>query len=278
MAGAAENTAMAESPAAACEAWTERLAAMSLPVQRATRDAVEHWRGQTDRVDANLLSDIVLRDPLMCLRLVVNVAQKYGPRLATPIKTVTAALVLTGIEPFFRDFVDLPVLEEQLAGCPPALAGALACVQRAHCAARLATAFAIHCGHEDVELLRQAALLHNFAALLLWCEAPAQALEMASRQRDDPALRSVEVQRAVLGVELDQLAPQLFERWGVPRSVREAGQTARQAHTVRLAVQIARHLQTGWGNAALSDDFAELGQLLNLPAYSAAALVREIAA
>jgi hypothetical protein len=269
---------MAASPPATREAWTERLAAVSMPVRRATRDAIEYWRGQPDRVDAHLLADIVLGDPLMCLRVLVNVAQKLGRRLATPIQTVTAALVLTGIEPFFRDFAELPVLEDRLADRPLALSGALADVQRSHSAARLAAAFAIHCGNEDVELLHQAALLDNFAGLLIWTEAPACALEMAQRQRDDPTLRSVDVQRAVLGVELELVTRQLMEHWHLPASLREVGQAERHgARTVKLAVQIARHLQSSWHNAALSDDFAEVGRLLNLPPNSAADLVWQVA-
>jgi hypothetical protein len=187
--------------------------------------------------------------------------------------------VLTGIEPFFRDFADLPVLEERLADRPAALAGALAAVERAHCAARLAAAFAIHCRDEDVELLHQAALLDNFTGVLLWCEAPERALRMAARQRDDPALRSADVQREVLGVELEPLAHHLMEHWGLPISLRQLGQAARRdGRTVKLAVRIARHLQTSWQNAALVDDFAELGLLLNLPSHLAAALVRQVAA
>jgi HD-like signal output (HDOD) protein len=270
---------MATSSHANCSDWAARLSAIAVaaPVQRATRDAIDHWRGEPERVDANLLADIVLADPLMCLRLLVNVARKVGHRLATPIQTVTAALVLIGIEPFFRDFTALPVLEEQLAEQPYALAGALAAVQRSLSAARLAAAFAIHCGDEDVELLREAALLHNFAFLLLWCEAPAAALEMSALQRNDPTLRSTEVQREVLGFELEELAHEMIRSWGMPTSLREAGLAARRGpRIVSLAVRLARHLQSGWHNAALADDFTELGQLLNLPPHSAAALVRQI--
>ena len=263
------------------DGWTQRLCTMAVPVLRSTRHALDYWQRQSDRADANLLADIVLRDPLMCLRVLVQVAQKLGGRLRTPIETVTAALVLTGIEPFFRDFAGLPTLEERLAGQPDALAGALAVVQRSRSAARLAAAFAIHRDDDDVELLHQAALLENFASLLLWCETPQLALDMARRQHADPLLRSCDVQRAVLGVELGALAQRLMERWELPGSLRELthpGHAARAGpRTVRLAVQIARHLETGWHNAALADDFSELGQLLNIPAGSAASLVRTVA-
>jgi HD-like signal output (HDOD) protein len=274
---AAESTGMPANLPATPEAWTERLCACALPVQRATRKSIELCRAQPERVDANMLADIVLRDPLMCLRVLVNVARKLAGRLSTQSETVTAALVLIGIEPFFRDFADLPVVEEQLAQRPAALAGAQAAVQRAHCAARLAAAFAIHLQDEDVELLHQAALLEDFATLLLWCEAPEWALQIAARQHDDPTLRSADIQREILGVELPLLGHRLMDRWGLPLSLRQLGQGARRgALTVKLAVQIARHLQTNWHNAALTDDFAQLGLLLHVPPHAAAALVREV--
>jgi len=267
------------SPDESLQAWTARLASVAVPVLRTTRDQIEHWRERSDDADAHVLADLVLRDPLMCLRVLVNVSQKLGERLATPVETVTAALVLTGIEPFFRDFQELPVLEDRLAGEPLALAGALALVERSHRAARLAAAFAIHRQDEDVELLHQAALLHDFGHLLLWCEAPPLALEMASRQRQDPNLRSAAVQRDLLGVEVEPLALALMERWGLPPALRELTQPGASVtvgpRTVRLAVQLARHLDSGWHNAALPDDFAEIGHLLNLPANAAATLARQ---
>lgn len=266
--------------ASSVEAWSARLGPLAVPVLRSTRLALDSRQRDLDRVDANMLADLVLRDPLMCLRVLVQAARNFGHRLATPAATVTAALVLMGIEPFFRDFSGLPTVEERLARRPAALAAVLAAVQRSHCAARLAAAFAIHRHDADVELLHQAALLDNFAGLLVWCEAPQLALAMLRRQRADPLLRSADVQRAVLGVELGALAQRLMELWELPGALRELahpGQGARAGpRTVRLAVQIARHLEMGWHNAALPDDFSELGALLNMPPGSAAALVRDV--
>ena len=83
----------------------------------------------------------------------------------------------------------------------------------------------------------------------------------------------------VLGTELEPLAQALMERWGLPPALRELAQPGTAAtagpRTVRLAVQLARHLEGGWHNAALPDDFAEIGHLLNLPANAAATLARQ---
>lgn len=257
-----------------------RLLALSpsdLPVLRATRRGIEHWAQRRDEVDANRLADLVLRDPMMVVRTLAYVAGRMGSRLATPVQTVTAALVLTGIEPFFNTFGELPVLEDRLEGQTAALEGAHAAVERAHVAARIAAAFAVHRQDDDAELLHQAALLHGFAGLLLWVEAPADALAIAQWQRHDPQLRSVDAQRVQLGIALDTVEQQLLERWGLAESLRHSAKGAESVReqAVRLAVRIARHAQGGWHNPALPDDFTEAGELLHLPPAGAASLVRQ---
>ncbi|TFZ08384.1 HDOD domain-containing protein [Ramlibacter humi] len=268
---------------AATSPEAQRLLAMApaaLPVLHATREGLAHWAARPDHADANRLADVVLRDPFMVMRTLHLVASRFGSRLATPVQTVTAALVLVGVDPFFRACENLPVLQDRLAHEPAALQGALAAIERAHAAARIAAAFAVHRQDDDAELLHQAALLHDFAGLLLWCEASGAALAIAMAQKMDPALRSVQAQRAVLGIELSAIGQQLLERWGVALPVRQAvdalhGDSSR-TRTLRLAVQVARHLEHGgWHNPALPDDFTEAGHLLNLPADAAASLVRQ---
>ena len=279
-AAGAEKTCMSSLSSDSCAAWTRRLTSAPIPVLRVTANTVDALSEHHEAVGANSLADFILRDPLMTLRLLIHISRTVGSRLVTPVETVTGGLVLTGIDPFFRDFSSLPRLEDRLAPVPAALAGALRAIERSRRAARLAAAFAIHRQDEDAEVLHQAALLNNFAGLLIWCEAPALALEMAARQRADRALRSAEVQRAVLGVELAALELALMEAWGLSPFLRELatpGDAPRAGpRSVMLAVRIARHSHAGWNNPALPDDYFELGQLLNMPVHAACALVREV--
>ncbi len=260
--------------------WARLLSARPVPVLAATRDALAQCRERPDHVDANALADVVLRDPLMALRLLTVVTQRLGPRLTRPVETVTAGLVLLGIEPFFHAFTDLEVVEDRLADRPEALAGVQAQVARAHRAARLAAAFAVHRQDDNAETLHQAALLTQFSGLLLWCEAPDAAQAIVDRQTADPHLRTVDAQRAVLGVELAAVESALMAQWGLPSLLAELMQpglpTPPGPRTVRLAVRIARHSQRSWDDPALAQDYAELGRLLHVPAPAAQALVREV--
>lgn len=249
-----------------------------VPVLAASRAAIAHWRGQPDAVDASRLADVALADPLLCLRVLAHVAATYGHRLANPVQSVTSALVLLGIEPFFRAFGGhLPILEERLADEPAGLAGAMAAIELAHAAARIAAVFAVHRQDADAELLHQAALLHDLGGILLWCQAPQAAATILGLLQRRTGMRTVEAQRSVLGCDLESVGQAMLQHWGLDAQLRAVAQARAEhspgAQTVQLAVRIARHLPLGWQHPALAEDFRVAGPLLNLPAAGVAALV-----
>lgn len=267
-------------------AWTTWFRVAPIPVQARTAEEIallaqaEDLRGD---VDAHQLSEPVDADPLMALKLLAAVAQAQrrapGEGRGAP-ETVTAALVMMGIGPFFRSFAELPTVEQQLAGHPEALAGLQRVVDRAHRAANFAIGFAVHRMDEDAAVVRLAALLHDFAEMLLYCHAPTLALEIERRQRADPTLRSAAVQQELLNIELPALQQALMRAWALPELLVRIADDKQARHpqvrSVELAIRLARHTQAGWDNAALPDDIADVAQLLNLSVPAAEALVRDI--
>ncbi|MCK6424346.1 MAG: HDOD domain-containing protein [Burkholderiaceae bacterium] len=267
--------------------WTEWLRTRPIPVLAASADEIallaqaEEARGC---VDAAMIARAVVDDPLMTLRVLVHTAQHRHARQVTDAETVTAAVLMMGIGPFFRDFAALERVEDRLAGHPQAWQGLQQVLQRAHRAAHFAQAFAVHRMDGDAPVLREAALLHDFAEMLLWCHAPDLALEIGRRQQADPHLRSRAAQREVLNIELGALEQQLMRVWRLPQLLIQltddhaAGHALiyPQVRTVRLAVQVARHSGRGWDDAALPDDIAELAELLNLSETSTRRLLQEI--
>jgi HD-like signal output (HDOD) protein len=212
--------------------------------------------------------------------VLVHVARHRSPRAGTDAETVTAALVLLGIGPFFRHFGVQPTVEQHLAACPQALQGLRSVLRRAERAARFALGFAVHRRDHDAALIHEAALLHDFAEMLLWCHAPALALQMQQRQAADPALRSAQVQQDVLLVRLGDLQQSLMQAWRLPEMlVHIADDRRAQEPAVRnvlLAVRLARHSALGWDNPALRDDFADVADLLHLGIEPTRALVHEL--
>ena len=256
-------------------AWTRHLRAAPIPVLAGTALALEQLAEAEERtgaVDAHLLAEAIEGDPLMTLRVLMHSGTHRPSGLVTEAETVTAAIVHMGIGPFFRAFSQPLTVDAHLAGQPEAMEGLQAVLHRAHRASRFALAFAVHRMDNDAEVVREAALLHDFAEMLLWCHAPKLAAHIAERQRQDPALRSAEVQRSVLNVTLAELEQSLMRAWRLPElliritndGLRSQGSEHPQVAAVRLAVQLARHTQAGWDNAAVPDDTREIAELLNL--------------
>ena len=249
-------------------AWAAAFDAREIPVLAATANGIEDLRCNEDAVDAHLLADGMQADPLMILKLLRHVAQLRRGRNQADAETATEALVMLGITPFFRDFGPQPTVEALLDAQPDALLGLRRVLRRAHRAARFALGFAVHRGDHDAGLIHEAALLHDFAELLLWAHAPALALDIAHRQQQDPTLRSADAQRAVLHTDLATLKETLMQHWRLPELLvkisDDHASVNPQVRNVQLALRVARHSSQGWDNPALPDDIDEIAALLNL--------------
>lgn len=139
---------------------------------------------------------------------------------------------------------------------------------RARRGANFALAFAAHRLDPDAAVLHAAALLQEVAELLLWLRAPSLATAIADRQAADPALRSADAQRELLGTTLAEIECALLRAWGLPPLLRRLGDEHHaddpQVRNVRLALRLARHSARGWEDPALPDDRREIGELLQL--------------
>jgi HD-like signal output (HDOD) protein len=260
--------------------WAVHFMRAEIPVLADTAEMIEALRANEDAVDANLLGETIAGDPLMALKVLAHVSTHRSSRRVTDAETVTAALVLLGIPPFFRAFGPQPTVEDRLTEMPQALEGLQAVLRRADRAAKFALAFAVHRMDHDAAVITQAALLHDFAEMLLWCHAPALALEIASRQQADPALRSNVAQRQVLNIELADLQQTLMRAWRLPELLirisddKHAGNA--QVRNVLLAIRLARHSARGWDNPALPDDYTDIASLLNLGIEPTIKLVQQL--
>lgn len=262
-------------------AWVAHFVAADIPVLQETADALEALRANEEHTDANGIGELISGDPLMTLKVLAYSSGHRSQRVITAPETVTSALVMLGITPFFRAFPPQPSVEERLASNPVALAGFHGVLRRAHRGADFALAFAVHRTDPNAAAAHAAALLHEFAELLLWCHAPRLALRIARAQSADASLRSSAAQRAALGVELADLQHALVAAWQLPNLLDENGRAHQSGHagarTVALAARLARHTHHGWGNAAVADDIADVAELLNLSPEAALHLVHNVA-
>lgn len=268
-------------------AWTHRLRDAVLPVLPGTAEELALLRQVEDvhgTVDARMVAEAIGGDPLMTLKVLSHVARYRPSALVTDAETVRAAVMVMGIGPFFHHLGTPVTIDQHLADHPDALDGLNRVLKRARRAARFALGFAVHRMDHDVDVVHEAALLHDFAEMLLWCHAPTLAVEIEQRLLADSTRRSAEVQREVLNIELADLEQALMRVWRLPELLiritddRAQGRADRhpQVCMVRLAVQLARHTQNGWDNAALPDDVAEIAQVLTLSVEATQRLLVEL--
>lgn len=269
-----------ERPLGSLSAWAQHFSTQEIPVLASSAEALEQLRADEDNVDAHLIGETFSHDPLMCLKVLVAAASLGRERRNADAETITSAVVLMGITPFFNNFPPQPTVEAWLADQPSALEGAMDVLHRSERSARFALAFAAHRMDQDAQVIHTAALLHDFAEVLLWFHAPALAGEIRRLQTEDPTLRSVKAQKQVLGIELSLLEQALMKLWHLPPLLAhitdDRCETDPQVQTVRLAVRLARHSARGWDNPAIPDDVRDIGQLLNLGSTPTLRLLQDI--
>ncbi|MCU7372443.1 HDOD domain-containing protein [Paucibacter sp. O1-1] len=260
--------------------WTAVFRDAEIPVLAATAESLELMRANEDAFDANSIGEMVATDPLMTLKVLAYAASHRSSRLLTDAETVTAALVLMGITPFFTAFGPQATVEDRLAGQPEALQGLQRVLKRAERAARFALGFAAHRMDPDAAVIHSAAMLHDFAEMLLWCHAPELALQIRARQQADRHLRSAAVQREILNIELADLEQSLMKAWRLPELLTHITDDKRlhdpQVQCVRLAVRLARHTADGWDDAAIPDDISDIATLLNMRQEPTLKLLHEL--
>jgi hypothetical protein len=192
-----------------------------------------------------------------------------GRALQHDITTIASAVLMAGMNPFFRRFEDLPTIEGMLKGEDPhALLGVLQVIRRAQRAADYAQDWAIWRHDINMEEVRIAALLHDLTEILVWCFAPKLGLDIRAQQLAQPTMRSVDAQTQTIGFTFQDIQPELCRIWHLPdlllRLLDDANAANPRVQNVALAVRLARHSSHGWEDPALPDDYRDIGHLLNI--------------
>ena len=261
--------------------WVHNLGGMNLPVLQRSVEDMQGLKGKEDSVTARDLSPIVLRDPLMTLKVLRFSQSRLSRRQPTEVTTVEHAVMMHGLTSFFQEMRNLVPLEKQLAAQQAVLEGALRVIARAWHAATYARAFAGLRHDMDSDEVVIGALLHDLGELLLWYVAPADARQIDHMLSHQRGLRSAAAQRACLGFALADLQLALAREWKLPNLLQSLMDDQQANHprvqTVALAVAVARHSALDWQDPALPDDYAKLQKLLNLPAEAVQRSVRQAA-
>jgi HD-like signal output (HDOD) protein len=250
------------------DAWIAFFGQADLPVLRHSVNELARLGQDADNTNGRVLAGVILQDPLLTLRVLAYIEKHRRQRQSTDITTIDRAIMMIGITPFFRDFQNLPVVEDRLKPHPQALLGLLKTVARARRAAHWARDWSVQRRDMDVDEITLATLLHDVAELMIWIFAPTLALQFRNAQIAQPHQRSAILQEEVYGIPLYQLKLALTEAWRLPSLLAQLLDD-RQAENprvrnVKLAVDLARHTAKGWTDPALPDDFKGIRDLLRI--------------
>ncbi len=254
----------------ALNAWVTKLSQSELPVLKHTARELAALQADEDKLTAHAIANVIASDPVMTVKL-LRYLQLHKHRAQTSeVVQVEQALLMLGIEPFFKHVAPEPLIEELLKSHVVALPPLLRVVHRAHRASEYAYDWAVQLRDLHFEEVRIAALLHDIAEILMWCFEPDKMLEIRAIQQHDKNLRSRDVQQQVLGCTLVELQQELAVQWHLPELLLNLLDNAclkqTRVRNVALAVNLARHSANGWDDAALPDDYRDIGVLLRMSA------------
>lgn len=259
---------MLEHPLQDLESWVLYFSGAELPILRQTARRLEEALHNIDEVSGRDIANIVLQDPLMAVRVLAYIQPFVGKRLRSDITTIGSAVMMLGVEPFFRKFENPVTIEAMLGDEPQALLGVLQVIRRAQRASRYAHDWAFARHDINVEEVALAALLHDLAEILLCCFAPKPMQRIRAMQHADSTLRSAAAQEEVLGIQAFDLQLALCRAWHLPELLKtlmdDAHADKPRVQNVTLAVNLARHSANGWDDAALPDDYTAIEQLLHI--------------
>ena len=248
--------------------WVSFLGSNEMPILRQTARKLEQARQNVDTISGRDIAGIVLQDPLMAVRVLAYIQPFTGKHLRSEITTIANAVMMLGIEPFFRKFEAPNTIEAMLKDEPQALLGLLQVIRRVQRASRYAHDWAFERHDMNNEEVALAALLHDLAEILLWCFAPGLASEIRDKLQKDKTLRSHVAQEEVLGFPLVELQRALCSAWHLPELLNtlmdDSNAHLPRVQNVTLAVNLARHSTDDWTNAALPDDFAAIERLMHI--------------
>jgi HD-like signal output (HDOD) protein len=257
--------------------WVAFLRSAEIPVLKHTARELERLHADDDTLNARSIAQTVTSDPMMTLRLLSYMQQHRRRSQSQALVQVEQAIMMMGFGTFFREVAPAPVVEDILRGQVDALLQLLQTVRLAQRASRYAFDWALLLHDLHAEEVRIATLLSSLGEMLMWCFNPQPMLGMCAMQAADEGLRSAEVQQQVLGFRGMDLQQALATEWHLPGlllTLVDPDQAGNErVRNVMLALNLARHSANGWDNAALPDDYRDIGALLGMDSDKVMVLV-----
>jgi HD-like signal output (HDOD) protein len=251
-------------------AWLKSLHKIDIPVLKQTARELAKLKQDEENLSARAISSVVLKDPFMVFKVLTYTNSHAGKNQVQDILEVEQAIIMLGTSSFFANLSPNLLIDDRLKSNASALTHLLKLIKRAHRAAYYAADWAALRKDLHSEEIWIAALLSDFAEMLMWCFAPEKMQIISDRQQQDKSLRTKEVQQQILGFHISDLQKELIKLYAMPPLLTELmndddkTNQHNRVQNVLLAVNLARHSAKGWDDAALPDDFEAIAAFLHV--------------
>ena len=240
--------------------WAAYFEHQSLPVMHRSKLLMAQLEtAEGEMLSPKELSDIVLQDPLLCLRLLREAERRKSHRLDHDTTTALAAILQVGVDGFRTLLLSSPEIDISNAGL-------LKVEARARVASQIAQIWSSGRGDLNPEEVAVAALLAGTGDLLLWVYAGEIPQKAEDELLSGRAQRSAQAQLQACGFTFKQLTLQCAERWKLPALVIQLlrGSESLRAQLTRTCSNAARHLleDSETSTQALAHDLVETARLI----------------
>ncbi len=258
--------------------WVDFLSKVEIPVLKQTARSLSTLRKDGDNLSARKMAQPIKNDPMMTVKLLRYLQLNKRSKQEHEVMEVEQVLMMLGLETALNKVPTEPLVEEILnTKHTNSLICLLGVTHRANLTANYAFDWAVRLNDLHFEEVRIAALLHDIAEILMWCFAPAEMLKIKAVQKQNKTLRSNVVQKHIFGFTLPELQSELVVKWSLPKLLitlmDDQCISQQRVRNVTLAVNLARHSANGWDDAALPDDYEEIGALLHIKAEEVMVIV-----
>lgn len=256
--------------------WVAEISLEQLPVLRRTALSIAYLSKNADGLSATDISDVVLHDPLMTLKVIGFANGRMHGRFGAEIVTLHSAVIMLGVPPFFKHFSALKSIEDIRPVQEKESTGLLNCLSRAHHAAWQARDMAILRADIKSEEVYVGTMLHDMGEMVMWCVAPDAMLKILKAVRRQKVSRE-DAEKGFLGFTLWDFQQELARKWKLPdlllMFMDNKNATNPRALMAIIGSALARHAAVGWHSPKLLADYEVLAGQFNFPTDEVIAIV-----
>lgn len=246
--------------------WLEKLTPETFPVLRHSRDVLANMERDIDTITDDAIARQIYHDPFLMSNLLRRVAKLPRRGLAGEVTTIDHAVMMLGMQPFFRWVKGLPVLEDTLRGKAPVMQRLLTVLSCSYHAAQQAWQWSLLRKDINADEVFVATLLQNRVAWAGWLLLPGEMLLIEQYMRRERVDFASAFSRHT-DYLYEDVQIQLAKKWGLPDVYTDFmhGHNAVRGQGAVLALKLAEVSQRGWWQPQVETVIEQVAEWLHHP-------------